>query len=279
MHLRLGSRILDLDRPRVMGVINVTPDSFSDGGRYLEVDAAVSRAGRMQAAGADIIDVGGESTRPGAETVPEGEELDRVVPVIEAIAGRCDVAISIDSSKPAVMHAAVDAGATMINDVCALTGDGALASASKLDAAVCLMHMQGEPRTMQENPAYKRFPGDILAFLSGRVAACRQAGIGADRIVIDPGFGFGKTHEHNVRLLADLEQFQELEMPLLVGLSRKSTLGHLTGKGLDDRLSSGVAAAVMAVERGANIVRTHDVEATVDALRIVDAVMQSGRDE
>ncbi|MFQ5547332.1 MAG: dihydropteroate synthase [Woeseia sp.] len=279
MHLRLGSRTLNLDRPRVMGVINVTPDSFSDGGRFLDVDAAVSRAGRMQAAGADIIDIGGESTRPGAESVPEGEELDRVIPVIEAIAGRGDVVISVDTSKPAVMRAAVDAGAAMINDVCALTRDGALESASALDVGVCLMHMQGEPRTMQQNPAYERFPGDILAYLSGRVAACREAGIEAERIVIDPGFGFGKTHEHNVRLLADLDRFKALGMPLLVGLSRKSTLGHLTGKGLDDRLSSGVAAAVMAVERGANIVRTHDVGATVDALRIVDAVMQSGREQ
>lgn len=279
MHLRLGSRTLNLDRPRVMGVINVTPDSFSDGGRFLDVDAAVSRAGRMQAAGADIIDIGGESTRPGAESVPEGEELDRVIPVIEAIAGRGDVVISVDTSKPAVMRAAVDAGAAMINDVCALTRDGALESASTLDVGVCLMHMQGEPRTMQQNPAYERFPGDILAYLSGRVAACREAGIEAERIVIDPGFGFGKTHEHNVRLLADLDRFKALGMPLLVGLSRKSTLGHLTGKGLDDRLSSGVAAAVMAVERGANIVRTHDVGATVDALRIVDAVMQSGREQ
>ncbi len=279
MQLRLGPRTLNLDGPQVMGVLNITPDSFSDGGRFLEVDAAVRQAERMQAEGAAIIDVGGESTRPGAERISEGEELDRVVPVIESISGRSDVSISIDTSRPAVMRAAVAAGAVMINDVYALRQEGAMEVANQLDTAVCLVHMQGAPGTMQHKPEYQDIPGDILEFLAHRLAACRDAGIAPDRIAIDPGFGFGKTHEHNVRLLANLERFQELEMPLLVGLSRKSTLGHLTGKGEEHRLAPGIAAAVMAVERGANIVRTHDVEPTVDALKIVHAVMQSGKNQ
>jgi len=279
MQLRLGSRTLNLDRPQVMGVLNITPDSFSDGGKFFDYDAAIRQAEIMQEAGAAIIDVGGESTKPGADGVSEGEELDRIMPVIAAIAGSSDVAISIDTSKPAVMLAAVQAGASMINDIYALRQEGAMEAASRLDAAVCLVHMLGEPGTMQDKPSYQDIPGDILEFLSRRLAACRSAGIKADRIVIDPGFGFGKTHEHNVCLLASLRQFQTLEAPLLVGLSRKHTLGHLTGKGVEDRLSSGIAAAVLAVERGANIVRTHDVEATVDALKIAHAVMQSGKDK
>ncbi len=279
MQLRLGSRTLNLDRPQVMGVLNVTPDSFSDGGKFLQVDAALRQAERMRTAGAAVIDVGGESTRPAAGRISEGEELDRVMPVIEAIAGGSDVAISIDTSKPVVMRAAVDAGASMINDVYALRQDGAMEAALQLDAAICLMHMLGEPGTMQENPDYRDIPGDILDFLAHRLAACQSAGIGADRILIDPGFGFGKSHEHNVRLLANLEQFHKLGMPLLVGLSRKRTLGFLSGKDVEDRLSAGIAAAVLAVERGANIVRTHDVEPTVDALKIAHAVMQSGRNK
>ena len=262
-----------------MGVLNITPDSFSDGGRFVTVDAAIRQAAHMSEAGAAIIDVGGESTRPGAERISESEELDRVIPVIEGIAADIDVAISIDTSKPAVMRAAVQAGASMINDVYAFRQVGAVEAAAGLDTAVCLMHMQGEPGTMQDKPRYKDIPGDILAFLSKRMAACRSAGIEADRIAIDPGFGFGKTHEHNVRLLASLERFQDLGMPLLVGLSRKSTLGALTGKAVGERLPSGIAAAVLAVERGANIVRTHDVDETVDALKIANAVMRSGKDE
>jgi dihydropteroate synthase len=279
MKLRLGPRTLDLDMPAVMGVLNITPDSFSDGGRFLDRDSAIRRADMMRDAGAAIIDVGGESTRPGARKVSEGEELDRVIPVIEAIADGPDVAISIDTSKPAVMRAAVQAGATMINDVRALALDGAIEAAAELDAAICLMHMQGEPETMQDAPHYDDIPGDIMSFLSGRVQACGTAGIEADRIVIDPGFGFGKTHEHNVCLLARLARFRELELPLMVGLSRKRTLGYLTGREVGDRVAAGVAAAVLAVERGANIVRTHDVPETVDALRITNAVTQSGQIE
>ena len=262
-----------------MGVLNVTPDSFSDGGKFVTADAAIRQAENMFEAGAAIVDVGGESSRPGAEAITENEELDRVIPVIEKIAGGTDLAISIDTSKPAVIRAAVSAGASMINDIYALRQDGAVDIASELDVAVCLMHMQGEPGTMQDKPRYQDIPGDILEFLSKRIAACREAGIEDDRIAIDPGFGFGKTHEHNVRLLARLERFQELGMPLLVGLSRKSTLGALTGKGVEARLPSGIAAAVLAVERGANIVRTHDVDETVDALKIASAIMNSGKDE
>ncbi len=279
MQLRLGSRTLDLNTPIVMGVLNVTPDSFSDGGKFLRVDDAVRQAMHMYESGAAIVDVGGESTRPGANRISENEEIDRVIPVIEAIAGGTDQVISIDTSKPGVMRAAIRAGASLINDVYALRQEGALDAASKLDAAVCLMHMQGEPGTMQDKPRYEDFPGDILEFLSQRVAVCRSAGIQADRIAVDPGFGFGKTHEHNVRLLASLETFQELGMPLLVGLSRKRTLGALTGKAVGELLPSGIAAAVLAVERGANIVRTHDVDETVDALKIVNAVMRPGNDE
>jgi dihydropteroate synthase len=277
MQLRLGTRVLGLDTPVVMGVLNVTPDSFSDAGRFVDLDNAIRQAENLQNAGAAIIDVGGESTRPGARPISVGEELDRVMPVVEAIANRCNVAISIDTSKPAVMRAAVQAGASMINDVFALLKEGAMEAASKLDVAVCLMHMQGEPGTMQDRPEYRDIPGDILEYLASRLAACRRAGIGSGRIVIDPGFGFGKTHEHNVCLLARLEQFRKLEMPILVGLSRKGTLGYLTGKSVQDRLAPGIAAAIMAVERGANIVRTHDVEATVGALKVANAVMRSGK--
>lgn len=279
MLLRLGSQTLSLDRPLVMGVLNVTPDSFSDGGKFFATDAAIRQAERMFAAGAAIVDVGGESTRPGAGQISEDEELDRVIPVIETISDGTDIAVSIDTSKPGVMRAAVNAGASMINDVYALRQDGAVEAASELDVAVCLMHMQGEPGTMQENPGYQDIPGDILDFLSKRITACRDAGIDDEKIVIDPGFGFGKTHEHNVRLLASLDRFQELGMPLLVGLSRKSTLGALTGKDVEGRLPAGIAAAILAVERGAHIVRTHDVDETIDALKIASAVMQPGKDE
>ena len=279
MRLRLGSRTLNLDRPLVMGVLNVTPDSFSDGSKFLATDAAIRQAERMFEAGAAIVDVGGESTRPGAERISEDEELERVIPVIEAISDGTDIAVSIDTSKPGVMRAAVAAGASMINDVYALRQEGAVDAAAELGVAVCLMHMQGAPGTMQENPDYQDIPGDILDFLSERVAVCRDAGIQDETLVVDPGFGFGKTHEHNVHLLASLERFQELGMPLLVGLSRKRTLGALTGKDVEERLAAGIAAAVLAVERGAHIVRTHDVDETVDALKIASAVMQHGKDE
>lgn len=276
MQLRLAHGSVDLTAPRVMGVLNVTPDSFSDGGRFVDLEAALRQARRMADDGAAIIDVGGESTRPGAVPVTVQAEIDRVVPVIEAIARSLDVAISIDTSKPEVMRAAVAAGATIINDVYALRRDGALEEAARLEAAVCLMHMQGEPGTMQANPQYDDVVGEVTGFLAARVRACREAGIAKDRITIDPGFGFGKTDAHNVELLANLRRLHELELPLTIGLSRKNTLGKLTGRAIDERVPAGLAAAVLAVERGAHIVRTHDVGPTVDAIQVAWAVMQHG---
>ena len=273
MQLRLPSGSIDLSRPVVMGVLNVTPDSFSDGGRFATFDAAVLAARHMAAEGAAIIDVGGESTRPGAAEVSEDEEISRVVPIIEAIAG-LNVAISIDTSKPRVMQAAVGAGASIVNDVYALRREGALAVVASLDVTVCLMHMQGDPRTMQDNPRYDDVAGEVTAFLSGRVAACVDAGVPRERIVVDPGFGFGKTARHNLELLANLGRVGTLGLPLLVGLSRKNTLGQLTGRPVEERLAAGLAAAVLAVERGAHIVRTHDVGETLDALKVTSAVMR-----
>jgi dihydropteroate synthase len=273
MQLRLPSGGIDLSRPVVMGVLNVTPDSFSDGGRFATFDAAVLAARHMAAEGAAIIDVGGESTRPGAAEVSGDGEISRVVPIIEAIAG-LNVAISIDTSKPRVMQAAVGAGASIVNDVYALRREGALAVVASLDVTVCLMHMQGEPRTMQDNPRYDDVAGEVTAFLSGRVAACMDAGVPRERIVVDPGFGFGKTARHNLELLANLGRVGTLGLPLLVGLSRKNTLGQLTGRPVEERLAAGLAAAVLAVERGAHIVRTHDVGETLDALKVTSAVMR-----
>jgi dihydropteroate synthase len=276
MELRLPFASLDLSRPQVMGVLNVTPDSFSDGGRFANLGAALRQAEQMAAEGAAIIDVGGESTRPGAAAVSAQEEIARVVPVLEGIAARLDMPVSIDTSKPEVMQAAVAAGASMVNDVYALRRPGALEMAAKLEIAVCLMHMQGEPRSMQANPRYDDVSGEVAAFLTARVDACTAAGIGLERIVVDPGFGFGKTARHNVELLANLAQIKALGLPLLVGWSRKDTLGKLTGQPVEGRLAAGIAAAVLAVERGAHIVRTHDVGATLDALKVAAAVMRPG---
>jgi len=275
MELRLGDRILTLDKTRVMGVLNVTPDSFSDGGRFNTVDAAFGQATAMLEQGADIIDVGGESTKPGADELPVQVELDRILPVIESIAERLDVAVSVDTSKPEVMQAAVAVGAVLVNDIFALQRTGAMEAAEGLDAAICMMHMQGEPRTMQVRPEYKELPDDVIDFLAERVQACTTAGIDSRRLIVDPGFGFGKNDGHNLKILANLERFRDLKLPLLVGLSRKRTLGNLTGKASDERVAAGVAAAVIAASRGANIVRTHDVGPTVDALAVLDAVRQS----
>ena len=277
MELRLGHRTLSLERPRVMGVLNVTPDSFSDGGNYLPLDQALLRAAKMHEEGADIIDIGGESTRPGSEETPLQEELDRVVPVVECLSRRLDVAVSVDSSKPEVMEQAVRAGAVMINDVFALRKEGALKMAAGLDAAVCLMHMQGSPESMQQAPVYGELPGDVIRFLAERVEICSAAGIEKERMLVDPGFGFGKNDAHNLKLLANLDQFTELELPLLVGLSRKQWLGNLTGKPVGERVSAGIAAALAAIDRGANIVRTHDVASTVDAFKVAEAIKQAGR--
>jgi dihydropteroate synthase len=271
MQLRLESRVLDLRTPVVMGVLNVTPDSFSDGGLHATVDGAVARAKEMIAEGASIIDVGGESTRPGAPPVDEGEELARVVPVIERVHALGAI-VSIDTMKPGVMRAACAAGAELINDVMALRAPGALEAARDTGAAVCLMHMQGEPRTMQQAPAYLDVVEDVSAFLRERVQACVAAGIARERIVVDPGFGFGKTLDHNVALLGGIDVIAELGLPVLVGVSRKSMLGTLTGQPLADRLAAGLAAAALAVWQGARIVRTHDVRATIDALKVTAAV-------
>jgi dihydropteroate synthase len=275
MTLRLGA--ITLDCPAVMGILNTTPDSFSDGGRFTAPSVAIMHAEQMVMDGAAIIDVGGESTRPGAQDVDEQEEIDRVVPVIEAIRSALDVAVSVDTSKPGVMRAAVAAGATMINDVRALRAEGALQAAAELQQAVCLMHMQGQPRTMQQDPQYDDVVADVTQFLRERVSECTRAGIADHLLVIDPGFGFGKTPEDNVELLANLRQLQEIGPPLLIGVSRKSTLGMLTGREVDERQPASVAAAVLAVERGASIVRAHDVAETVDALRVVRAVIKSDK--
>jgi dihydropteroate synthase len=275
--VNLGS--IKLDCPAVMGVLNVTPDSFSDGGRFAARASALLHAEQMAADGAAIIDIGGESTRPGADEVTEQEELDRVIPVIEAVCDAVDVPISVDTSKPGVMRAAVAAGASMINDVFALQADGAMAAAVELQRPVCLMHMLGQPRTMQRAPYYGDVVGDVTQFLRERVAQCREAGLGEDLIVIDPGFGFGKTPAHNIELLANLRQLLDLGRPLLIGVSRKSTLGIITGRDVGERLPASIAAAVLAVREGAHIVRVHDVAETVDALQVARAIMESGNSQ
>ena len=257
-----------------MGILNVTPDSFSDGGRYAAVDAALERARQMVAEGAAIVDVGGQSTRPGALGVDEAVEIARVLPVIEAIAASCDVAISIDSSKPAVMAAAVAAGACIINDVYALREPGARAVAAETYAGVCLMHMQGDPRTMQESPHYNDVVAEVSEFLLRERHACLEAGIAVESVAFDPGFGFGKSLEHNLTLLKELPRFAALNAPLLVGVSRKSVIGKILGKAVDDRLYGGLGLAALAVSNGANIIRTHDVGPTRDAIRTVSAVLQ-----
>ncbi len=264
---------LDLSHPQVMGILNITPDSFSDGGDFIAPDAAILHAEQMLRDGAAIIDIGGESTRPGAEAVSEQEELDRVIPVIEAIRQRLSVIISIDSSKPAVMREAVAAGAGLINDVMALQLPGAMQAAREMSVPVCLMHMQGEPRTMQQNPEYGDVVSDIMRFFERRVEACVTAGIPRERLLLDPGFGFGKTLEHNLTLLRRLDEFGSIGLPLLVGISRKSMIGAiLDGAPVGDRLYGGLAAAVLALEKGAAIIRVHDVRQTADALKVVNAV-------
>jgi len=273
-----AGRPLDLSRPRVMGVLNVTPDSFSDGGVFFSREDALRRAEHLVEEGADILDIGGESTRPGAVPVSAGEEIDRVVPVIESLRSRVSLPLSIDTSKPEVMHAAVGAGAGMINDVWALRKTGALEAAASAGVPVCLMHMQGDPRTMQAAPRYADVLSEVRDFLQERIAACTAAGIDSERLLLDPGFGFGKSLAHNLALLAGLEEICSLGRPVLVGLSRKSMIGAVTGRPIDERLPGSLAAAVLAVERGARLVRTHDVAATVDALRLVRALHAEGQD-
>jgi len=265
--LRCGDHSLSLGVPRVMGIVNVTPDSFSDGGRFDSAAAAIDFAQSLRTQGADILDIGGESTRPGAAPVPEEVELARVLPVVTALA-RDGALVSIDTMKPGVMRAALDAGAVMVNDVRALRAPGAMEGVAGSAAAVCLMHMQGEPQSMQVAPRYDDVVGEVRTFLAARAAACEAAGIGRERIAVDPGFGFGKTVAHNLALLRGLDAIAALGYPVVAGLSRKRTLGVLTGRPDGDRLAGSVAAALAAVVRGAAIVRVHDVAATVDALRV-----------
>jgi dihydropteroate synthase len=272
MELRHARGSLPLRQPVVMGVLNVTPDSFSDGGQYLDPALAVERALAMEAEGAAIIDVGGESTRPGAASVSAEEEQRRVLPVVEALARKCRALVSVDTSRPALIERAVGAGAALVNDVRALRAPGALAAAARSGAAVCLMHMRGEPATMQHSVHYDDVVGEVKAMLAGRIAECVAQGIEAERICIDPGFGFGKLSGHNIELLRRLGEFGTLGRPLLVGLSRKSMLRELTGRGPSDRLAGSVALATAAVLHGASIVRAHDVAATCDAVRVAAAL-------
>jgi dihydropteroate synthase len=272
MLLRHARGTLDLTQPVVMGVLNVTPDSFSDGGHYLDPARALEQGLRLVEEGAQIIDVGGESTRPGATPIDSAEELRRVIPVIRALAQRCPVLISADTSDALVIEQAIDAGAGLINDVRALQKPGALAAVARSGAAVCLMHMRGEPATMQQSIAYESVQAEVRAMLAARMAACAAAGIEVARVCIDPGFGFGKQLAHNLALLRHLTGFAELGVPIVAGLSRKSMLGTLTGRGPSERLAGSVALATIAVLNGARIVRAHDVAATVDAVRVAWAV-------
>ena len=274
--LTWGARTLDLSAPVVMGILNVTPDSFSDGGRFTKRDDALRQAERMLADGAAIIDVGGESTRPGAAPVSEQQELDRVVPVVEALTSEFGALVSVDTSTAAVIRDAAAAGAGMINDVRALRRPGALEAAATSGLPVCLMHMLGEPGNMQDNPCYQDVTAEVIDFLRQRIAACKQAGIPSERLLIDPGFGFAKTVEHNLTLMNEMAALQALALPILIGISRKSLFGKLLGREVSERLPASLAAAVMCIERGAMIVRAHDVQETVDVVRFAHAVKQSG---
>lgn len=270
--LPCGSRVLDLAHPQVMGILNVTPDSFSDGGRYRAVDAALFHAQAMVSAGASLIDVGGESTRPGALPVSPFEEMERVAPVVERIVAELDVVVSVDTSAPALMRECGRLGAGLINDVRALQREGALQAVADSGMAVCLMHMQGEPQTMQVSPVYDDLLHDVLDFLRERQLACVEVGIPRDKLVVDPGFGFAKTLEHNLSLFRQMERLHELGSPLLVGVSRKSMIGKVLGRDVDDRLPGSLALAALAVAKGAHIIRVHDVAETVDVVRMIDAV-------
>jgi len=271
-----AGRPLDLSRPRIMGVLNVTPDSFSDGGDYASPDRAIVRAVQMVEEGAAIIDIGGESTRPGAPPVTLEDELQRVIPVIEALHASVSVPISIDTRKPEVMQAAVAAGAGLVNDVNALQEPGAVEMAASLEVPVCLMHMQGDPATMQDAPTYSNVVDEVMDYLNTRAAVCMQQGILKDRILLDPGFGFGKTTEHNLLLLQQLHRLVACGYPVLVGLSRKSLIGKVLGLPVDKRLYPGIALAVLAVWKGAALVRCHDVQATREAIEMCQAVRDVG---
>jgi len=264
---------LNIETPQVMGILNVTPDSFSDGGNFSQIDAALKQVDQMISYGAAIIDIGGESTRPGAKDVTEQDELDRVIPILKAIKERFNVVVSVDTSKAAVMSEAINCGAGMINDVRALQNEGCLqAVAQHQNVAICLMHMQGLPRTMQHDPQYDNLIVDISTFFQQRISDCKKAGIDASRLILDPGFGFGKSLEQNYRLLAHMAKFKSLDLPILAGLSRKSMIGKLLNREVDERLAGSLATAIIAVQQGAKIIRVHDVKETVDALKILQAI-------
>ena len=263
---------LDLSTPQVMGILNVTPDSFSDGGKFAGFENALEQVQRMISDGATIIDIGGESTRPGAADVSEADELARVIPVLKAIKKRFNIVVSIDTSKAAVMSAAIAAGADIINDVRALQNDGCLTAVANSNIPVCLMHMQGLPRSMQKSPSYDDVITDIIEFFQQRIDACVSAGIARERIIIDPGFGFGKTLEQNFHLLANLSKFNQLDLPILAGLSRKSMIGNLLSRDVEQRLAGSLSTAILAAQQGAHIIRVHDVQETVDVLKVLKAV-------
>lgn len=270
--LKCANKYLDLTQPQIMGILNVTPDSFSDGGSFNTVDKALARARIMLSQGAGIIDVGGESTRPGSQSISLQHELDRVIPVIEKIHQELGVIISIDTSKAEVMQEAANAGVGLINDVTALASEKSLQMAGKLNLPICLMHMQGFPRSMQSSPDYKNVVNEILQFFNKRIKTCLQYGISKNQLIIDPGFGFGKTVQHNLQLLKNLSDFKLLELPILIGLSRKSLLQHITDRTVENRLAGSVSMAVIAALNGGTIFRVHDVKETVDALKVVQAV-------
>lgn len=277
MQINFAGRVLDMSGCHVMGILNVTPDSFSDGGRYNTVEVALARAREMVADGAAFIDVGGESTRPGATPVSVEEELERVCPVVEAIARDLDVVVSVDTSSPQVMAEVVKLGAGMINDVRALQRDGAPEVVANAGVPVCVMHIQGEPDTMQDDPRYRNVRREVSSFLTERMRVIEKAGVRPDNIILDPGFGFGKSPQHNLQLLASLEQLQLLGHPILVGMSRKSMLGHITGRDVSERLPASLAAATISAMKGASIIRVHDVRETVDAVKVVTAMEEAGR--
>ena len=277
MQINFAGRILDMSGCHVMGILNVTPDSFSDGGRYNTVEIALARAREMVADGAAFIDVGGESTRPGATPVSIEEELARVCPVVEAIARDLDVVVSVDTSSPQVMAEVVKLGAGMINDVRALQRDGAPEVVARAEVPVCVMHIQGEPDTMQDDPRYRNVRREVSSFLTERMRVIEKAGVRPDNIILDPGFGFGKSPQHNLQLLASLEHLQLLGHPMLVGMSRKSMLGHITGRDVSERLPASLAAATISAMKGASIIRVHDVRETVDAVKVVTAMEEAGR--
>jgi dihydropteroate synthase len=266
-----------LSKVKVMGILNVTPDSFSDGGQFTCFDSALKQVDQMILNGVDIIDIGGESTRPGAVDVSVKDEISRVIPLLKAIKSRFDIDVSIDTSKAEVMEEAISYGADMINDVRALQNNGCLDVVAQSDIEVCLMHMQGMPRTMQENPQYNDIIGDILKFFRQRIQVCEESGISKERLILDPGFGFGKTVEHNYEALARFDEFSALGLPVLAGISRKSMIGNLLKRDVNERLAGSLAAAMVAVQQGASIIRVHDVQESADALNILKAVAQYKR--